>query len=214
MSLATLQSQCSWHQSNSPLALSEIFDKQNVISVWTRQEKCDIQHYFGEVFQQLGLGVNGVFEIHTMREALEEALPEGSGKQAAIDDIFLLSDMLTCLFDCDSVGMRLAPLKKAMCPRFHVDNIPVRLVNTYLGQGTEWLPLEALLDDGNDDANHSHKTTFGARFDPHHIQQMRAFDVALLKGKAWEKGGNEAAIHRSCGVAENEKRVLLTLDPM
>ncbi|WP_408011889.1 DUF1826 domain-containing protein [Saccharobesus litoralis] len=58
--------------------------------------------------------------------------------------LLLLSDMLTCLFGCNSVGLRLAPLSSAMCPSFHKDNIPVRLVNTYLGQGTEWLPLESV----------------------------------------------------------------------
>ena len=43
---------------------------------------------------------------------------------------------------------------------------------------------------------------------------MQAFDVGLLKGSAWEGQEHMAAIHKSCPVAENEKRVLLTLDPM
>ncbi|AWB65499.1 hypothetical protein C2869_03195 [Saccharobesus litoralis] len=43
---------------------------------------------------------------------------------------------------------------------------------------------------------------------------MRAFDVGLLKGKAWQQQEHLAAVHRSCHVAQNEKRVLLTIDPM
>jgi len=31
---------------------------------------------------------------------------KNTGKQAAIGDIYLLSDMLTTLFDCGSVGIR------------------------------------------------------------------------------------------------------------
>ena len=35
-------------------------------------------------------------------------------------------------------GLRL--LEHAMCPRFHCDNLPVRLVTTSHGHGCEWLP--------------------------------------------------------------------------
>ncbi|MDF5119777.1 DUF1826 domain-containing protein, partial [Vibrio parahaemolyticus] len=44
------------------------------------------------------------------------------------------------------------------------------------------------------------------------IRRMQPGDVALLKGSGWE--GNEATglIHRSPHGAENERRLLLTLD--
>ncbi|WP_026960280.1 DUF1826 domain-containing protein [Aliagarivorans taiwanensis] len=52
------------------------------------------------------------------------------------------------------------------------------------------------------------------RYQPKHIQQMAAFDVGLLKGKAWEQQEHMAAVHRSCQLSQDEKRILLTLDPM
>ena len=150
-----------------------------------------------------------------MKQALSESLPDYDGKAETVEDIYLLSDMLTCLFDCRSVGLRLAPLKKSMCPSFHMDNIPVRLVNTYLGSGTEWLPLENVYQTPprNNRSTYA-KTNYGSYYDPNQIKTMKAFDVGLLKGKAWQDQEDMAAVHRSCQVRENEKRVLLTLDPM
>ena len=118
------------------------------VAVWTRPEVPLVTQYYVDVFKSLGMGIRGVFSLTSLKEEIAKLLPDGrnnAGKQAAIDDIYLLSDMLTTLFDCDSVGVRLVPLSSAMCPSFHVDNIPVRLVNTYLGEGTEWLPKESVV---------------------------------------------------------------------
>ncbi len=46
-------------------------------------------------------------------------------------------------FFCDflkieSVGFSLGT--KRFCKRYHLDNVPMRLLETYAGKGTEWLP--------------------------------------------------------------------------
>ena len=48
--------------------------------------------------------------------------------------------MFCYLFDIKRVGLRLSTLDKAMCPKFHVDRVPCRLVTTYNGPVTQWLP--------------------------------------------------------------------------
>lgn len=215
MQLAEKQPECSWRSDRSPIVLSEIFSYSTSVAIWERGFNPQISHYFERVFSSMGLGINGVFPLVSLKDELSKMLPEQDGKRAAVDDIYLLSDMLTCLFDCDTVGLRLAPLKTAMCPSFHIDNIPVRLVNTYLGTGTDWLPLEALQDNfPKSNAGQLSKTNFGMYYDKKHVQQMNTFDVGLLKGKAWQQQEHMAAVHRSCDLLENEKRVLLTLDPM
>ena len=121
------------------LALIEL-RKGISVAVWTRPEVPLVTQYYVDVFKSLVMGIRGVFSITSLKEEIAKLLPDGrnsAGKQAAIDDIYLLSDMLTTLFHCDSVGVRLVPLSSTMCPSFHVDNIPVRLVSTYLGEGTE-----------------------------------------------------------------------------
>ena len=90
--------------------------------------------------------------------------------------------MFCCLFDLKRVGLRLTTLHHAMCPRFHVDNIPYRLVTTYGGTGTQWLPHQVVdrrkLGTGNqglsDDLSGLYKngTT---------VEQLVCAHVALLK---------------------------------
>jgi len=212
----------SWRSSADAMVLGDIFEEGISVAVWNRPEAPLISQYYGEVFKSLGMGIRGVFSINSLREEIATLLPgeeTSIGKQAAIDDIYLLSDMLTTLFDCDSIGVRLVPLSSAMCPSFHVDNIPVRLVNTYLGEGTEWLPKESVVTSpitGLNDANTQGltKNRLGQRYQESSIKQMRAFDVGLLKGKSWQGHEEFAAVHRSCKVLPNTQRVLLTLDPM
>lgn len=210
----------SWCSDTSPMVLSNIFREDMSVSIWKREPNKTISNYFEQVFDGLGIGVRQVFSMSSLREGLTELLPEGEGRTQTIDDIYLLADMLTCLFNCDSVGLRLAPLSKAMCPKFHTDNIPVRLVNTFLGSGTEWLPREVLCtermgpkSDGIE-SNAMGKTRSGLYYAKRDIHQLDAFHVGLLKGSAWEEQENMAALHRSCDVDVNLKRVLLTLDPM
>lgn len=219
MTQAAINLQPSWCQDTDPMILGEIFSSQHSVAVWQRDTSFaptqqTISDYYRETFTALGMGVREVFSMSSLQQGLTEVLPQANDaqlRQAAIEDIYLLSDMLTCLFNCDSVGLRLAPLTSAMCPSFHTDNIPVRLVCTYLGPGTEWLPQEAIQTTSLMQKTHS--ATKG-RYHAQHVQQMSAFDVGLLKGKAWDNQESMAALHRSCQLAENQQRVLLTLDPM
>ncbi|WP_158969851.1 DUF1826 domain-containing protein [Paraglaciecola sp. L3A3] len=215
MELAEKLSLSTWRSDDSPLVLSDIFSPNISVAIWQRQASSVISCYFENAFQSLGMGMRSVFSMKSLEQELNNTLPEYEGKKDAIEDIYLLSDMLTCLFDCDDVGLRLVPLKSAMCPTFHIDNIPVRLVTTYLGSGTQWLPLEALQDQPPKQQKQGFaKTNSGAYYKQSHIQQMNPFDVGLLKGKAWDKQAKMAAVHRSCQLQKNDKRVLLTLDPM
>lgn len=205
----------SWFYGDTPLALSEIVSEQISVAIWQRDKNKVISDYFSSVFGYMGLGIRTVFAMDSLKQGLQDALPDGEGKAEVIEDIYLLADMLTCLFDCENVGLRLAPLSAAMCPNFHVDKIPVRLVNTYLGDGTEWLPVEALCESPNDESFHkTPKALNKGYYKTDSLQQMNAFDVALLKGSAWPDHEHMAAVHRSCALADNEKRVLLTLDPV
>ncbi|MFT4927561.1 MAG: hypothetical protein ACI8WB_003672 [Phenylobacterium sp.] len=204
-----------WQIAPNPLVLTDVFLPEKHIAVWQRSRQQTISQYFEMAFNDLGLGLRSVYSMKTLKQVLTEKLPDGKGKCEAIEDIYLLSDMLTCLFDCQDVGLRLAPMSSAMCPRFHIDNIPVRLVCTYLGDGTQWLPDEVV--------NHS-KLGHGANGLPDHesglyceptaVQQLKAFDVALLKGSAWDDDVTKAVVHRSCPIENGQTRVLLTLDPM
>ena len=148
----------------------------------------------------------------SVHESVSAALPSDSGGVLA-DDIAELVDMFCCLFDLKRAGLRLAVLERAMCPRFHVDAVPCRLVTTYCGPTTEWLEHvsvdRAKLGTGNQGPADAESGLFRHQDD---VQHLDAGDVALLKGEAW--AGNEGAglVHRSPGVRPGQRRLLLTLD--
>ncbi len=146
-------------------------------------------------------------------EILIDSLGTTSECVALATDITEIVDMFCCLFDLNYTGLRLTALDHAMCPRFHVDRVPCRLVTTYIGSATEWLPHDRVdrrkLGPGSEGKSDEKSGLFSNADD---IQQLRQGDVALLKGECWE--GNEEAglVHRSPQLNAGEHRLLLTLD--
>ncbi|MFP3589632.1 DUF1826 domain-containing protein, partial [Paraburkholderia sp. SIMBA_055] len=61
------------------------------------------------------------------------------GYEAFVADVTWLVAAYTCLVGARRIGLRLRVLNAPMCPRFHVDNVPLRLLTTYVGPGSEWL---------------------------------------------------------------------------
>ena len=139
--------------------------------------------------------------------------PDRPGRTALVDWLSQCVDLFACLFDQQRVGVRLRCLTQPMCPRFHVDNLAVRLVHTLTGPGTHWLT-----EDGLD------RTKLGPRpagqsdidcgliRDEQCIQRLQAGDVALLKGSGWADSPVPALVHRSPNEDCSAGRWVLTLD--
>ena len=58
-----------------------------------------------------------------------------------INDIAHLCKIFSDIQNTNSISMWLG--SKRGCKRYHIDNVPQRLLVTYSGQGTEWLPDDA-----------------------------------------------------------------------
>ena len=126
---------------------------------------------------------------------------------ALLDQIAGASEMLGELMDCERVGVRLETLSTPMCPRFHVDHVPCRMLITLSGVGTEWIP--------NSDVDWAAFADLETTEPPvqanRQIQHFATGNWSLLKGGAWQDGFN-GVVHRSPhGVGE---RLLLSLDPV
>lgn len=145
-----------------------------------------------------------------LRGELEHHLHDLPTSAPLIEDILTLADAMAFLFDTASVGLRLRCLEAAMCPRFHCDNLPVRLVTTYSGPGSEWLPERAVNRQGLG-APKPGKPDIVT--DPSAIQQVNTGDIALLKGSGWVGNEQHPLVHRSPELAVGQRRLLLTIDP-
>lgn len=144
---------------------------------------------------------------------LQQELPQQAAKQDFIDDFILLLDMFCTLFELPAASARLSVVDSAMCPKFHTDKVPCRLVTSFCGAGTEWLENHQVQRQkmGHNSQGKSDKDA-GVFIHPRVIQQVATQDVLLLKGEAWHGNENNGAVHRSPMPEAGEKRLLLTLD--
>ncbi|MBV4461183.1 DUF1826 domain-containing protein [Pseudomonas sp. COR58] len=199
------------HQGATPQDLARILEDDANLAVWQRQLPLHIAD-----FADLLLSLEVPYaEALCLELPDEEAEPDLSGlagefrdlagHEAFVADLKWLTGAFACLLGATRIGLRLRVLDKAMCPRFHVDHVPVRLITTYAGIGSEWLS-EGSMDRrllGNPDAEPA---------EPSRIQRLNAGEVALLKGEKWHGNEGFGLIHRSPQPAPGQRRLMLTLD--
>ncbi|WP_047304276.1 DUF1826 domain-containing protein [Pseudomonas fluorescens] len=201
----------SQHQGQTPKALSRILDDEINLAVWQRHMPLHIAE-----FARLLLSLNEpLAESLCLELADEDAEPDLSGLASGfrdlegyegfIADLKWLVSAFACLLGARRIGLRLRGLDKAMCPRFHVDHVPVRLITTYAGVGSEWLK-EGAMDRGQLGQVNAEP------MDTTQIQQLKSGEVALLKGEKWHGNEGFGLIHRSPQPAPGERRLILTLD--
>lgn len=132
---------------------------------------------------------------------------------ALADDIARWVDLVADLSDAPRIGVRLARVGEAMCPRFHVDYVLVRVVITYRGPGTE-LVAEQDLDRQfmSPNTNGRSDEDSGLLRRPGAVYCASAGDVVVLKGELWQGTAGRGAVHRSPSV--DVPRLVLTLDPL
>lgn len=197
-----------------PAVLTDIFQEEVNITIWQNRPTEEILKSINNIMQKEGR-IRVVTDVapDEVVEHLIQRYDELGQEKAFCHHIALLVDMFCTLFELKRVGLRLTTLDQAMCPKFHVDKVPCRLITTFSGAATQWLPHEtvdrSLLGAGSlgivDELS-------GLIKDPLHVQNLAAGDVALLKGESWFDNENGGLVHRSPALPIGEKRLILTLD--
>ncbi|MFM9381115.1 DUF1826 domain-containing protein [Pseudomonas sp. UV AK001] len=195
----------------TPQALASILEDEINLAVWQRQLPLHVAD-----FAKLLLSLNEPYaEALSLELHDEDAEPDLTGLASGfrdlegyegfIADLKWLVSAFACLLGARRIGLRLRVLDKAMCPRFHVDHVPVRLITTYAGIGSEWLR------EGEMDRQQLGKPLAEPQ-EKSRIQQLVSGEVALLKGEKWHGNEGFGLIHRSPQPAPGERRLMLTLD--
>lgn len=135
------------------------------------------------------------------------ALAGASEKQAFVDDLELVLAAAVRTHGDVPLRVQLSTIDSRKCPRFHIDNVGVRLLCTYAGAGTEWIPETAVDREHlrTCSADHAPLRSGGA------VEQLARFDVALLKGTAFPGNARFGAVHRSPDV-QGAPRIVFTID--
>ncbi|WP_456295422.1 DUF1826 domain-containing protein [Vibrio sp. AK197] len=190
-----------------PNVLANIYQSTN-IAIWPRKlPLAFISNLEQLLASEANLSIVERVSPHSAADQLKSKLSDFACAEELSEDIALLVDMFCCLFGRQEAGLRLTTLSKPMCPNFHVDHIPVRLVTTYLGTATQWLEDDNVKRERLGTGNPSDEV-----FAYTDIQQMQPGDVALLKGSGWEGNEHHGLVHRSPQNRQGERRLLLTLD--
>ena len=164
-----------------------------------------------EFFKKLSerpLNVIGIVGKKTSVEEILALLEDEISEDLKSSDFYMqwIIDMAgICNIFCETlatstIGFCLATQRA--CQRYHIDNVPLRLLVTYYGRGTEWVPDSAVDRLAYDSGMPNNKilTNNNAR------KFLNAWDIAIFRG------GPDGLLHRTPDAALNTPSILLRLD--
>jgi len=127
-------------------------------------------------------------------------MPPGDMRTAFLDDVLALATSFMAAMGIRIVDIRLEAVQQNACWKFHRDCVPVRLLTTYRGPGTEWvLPCDS-------GAALSQQTSYGGP-----IQHFSHQAVGVFKGTCAHPASG--VVHRSPRIAgTGMTRLLLCLN--
>lgn len=197
--------------------LATIFDADREIAIATRTLPADLAASVDaqcRTARGWSIALEGAPDT-ALETELRERLPipeqAQAQAQALVDDVMALARLMTSLLAVESLRIKLRLLEETMCPRFHCDNVTVRLVTSWRGPGSEWLPEHAL-DRRGLGAPSPDKPAIVV--DSTAIERLGTGDVALIKGSDWHGEGRGGLVHRSPDLAPGQRRLMMSIDPL
>lgn len=140
-----------------------------------------------------------------LKQLTEEFKTVNTDCKAILNDIEVLLSQFKLVSKVDYFKLILSTINSNMCSKFHTDNNTLRLLCTYAGPGTLWLPKTAVKNVKN-----PNEVNWEDEFS-NEIQQAQIGEVVLLKGMLYPNGN--AVMHKSPSIEEaGNKRLLLRID--
>jgi hypothetical protein len=130
-------------------------------------------------------------------------MPVGRMRDALVADMVDLISRFSRLIGKDRLRLRLDAVDDNACRRFHRDCVPLRLLTTYRGPGTDWVRPDCADLALAQPANYAGP-----------IEHLATYDVVLFKGCGFPgKIHDRGIVHRSPPIAgSGSTRLLLCLD--
>jgi len=201
-------------QSAVPSALTDIYRDDVNLAVWQHSLNCKITHCIESlIIQKPKFSTVMTLTPENTYKHISECLNGIEESHALAEHICLLVDMFCTLFELEYAGLRLKLLNHPMCPKFHVDKVPCRLITTLHGSATQWLPHIAVNRSKLGAGSNGLANECSGIIDPNsNIEQLSCGDIALLKGEHWHNNEGAGLVHRSPASSKGTHRLLLTLD--
>lgn len=192
-----------------PEVLERIHDPEVNIAVWERSVPVA-----SNVINAVLHGLPGEIRTHGCVTAIMQHLREVFNTmeldaEPLLEDIALLLEGFATTSMVKELRLALSVVNSNMCRRFHTDVNDLRLLCTYAGPGTLWLPNDAV----NEKAIRSRDPDKPIERAPEDVQQVGTGHVAIIKGALYPDERVAACVHRSPTIEETgQQRLLLRID--
>lgn len=187
--------------------LAHFQQRSEQLGIFHREKPQEAEQFF-ETLMQEPFGIPGTIRKSHLQSditaLLDEALP-ATIKAEPFYDRWIEDMAQVCSTFCETQGTDAVSFwlgSERGCRRYHVDNVPMRLLVTYAGKGTEWLPDEAA--DRAAFANGEPNERIVKN--PEAKQFMNAWDVSVFRG------GPKGLLHRTPDDALTGPSILMRLD--
>ena len=147
--------------------------------------------------------------FENIKDALSNIIPKklinSSIYSLWLEDMAKISKIYCEIINTETICFSLATSRS--CKRFHIDNVLVRLLITYYGTGTEWVPSNACDYSAYYDGKNNNEIIIDASA----IKFMSAWDIGIFKGNKF-KGSAKGILHRTPDNAIKSPSLLMRLD--
>ncbi len=192
-------------QAYMPAILDRIRDEAVELAIWERDLPRDFAQWLDALSPQKLPDARDVTDDAgleaTITAMLEDArMPDGAMRDLLLEDVAALARRFMTIMDSATVDIRLESIDHNACWKFHRDCVEARLLATYRGPGTQWIPPalgEAALDGQKDYRGP--------------IQSLPRFAAGIFKGSCAAPANG--IVHRSPPIdGKGVRRLLLCLN--
>ena len=195
------------YKADSLQSLIKFRDSTLQLGIFERRQPEGGASFFKNLMKQ-DFEIKGTINLMSVRNDLRKLLLKIIDPSLRVNDFYnyWLSDMEeVCKTFCymentNSLSFWLGTRRG--CRRYHVDNVSKRLLVTYAGQGTEWIPNNSA-DRHAYEAGEPNKNIIRNKNDLNFIDE---WSVAIFKG------GSDGILHRTPDTALNGPSILMRLD--
>lgn len=187
-------------ESDSGLALQQVVQPGVGAAIWRRSLSPGFAEWIGNIPAGQLPALRALVDFRAVEGCIHAAcdlsgLPAGTMRDLLASDIGALALMFAQVVRNPLMHLRFEAVTTDACRKFHVDQMPARLLCTYRGPGTQ----------------------FGLRDASGQVVpagKMRSGEVAILRGALWPGEEVTTLLHRSPPIAgTGEVRLFLALDP-
>ena len=182
---------------NKSKNFNEIFEENKNIAIWERKLNHDLFYSSKHVLtKNPNLEFSKIVDKESLKERLYSEFCSDTEASFFIKDVCDLVNEFCKMFNTQKAWLRLDSINRPMCPNFHTDDVKCRMVSTYVGPATQWIPQD--INENN--------------LKESDIRQLDTGHVALLKGEGWKGNEGNGLIHRSPHQKTKYKRLYMTID--